>query len=367
MTARAPNQTCPSIKGRGTAQNITGRFAATCSEAIDDGWFLQEPVAPHPSTEWLKESAKSIITRNNSPDIGFSQSINPYRGCEHGCVYCYARPCHAYVDLSPGLDFETRIFYKANAVELLEKELQKKNYRCSPIALGTNTDPYQPVERKQRITRQLLELLEQYRHPVTIVTKSALVLRDKDILERMAQHRLCAVFISVTTLDNHLKNIMEPRAAGPQARLRTIREFAEAKIPTGIMAAPVIPAINDAELEAILAAGAEAGAQTAGKILIRLPHEVKPLFYDWLKTHFPERAAHVINLIRQCRGGRDYQNEFGKRMTGEGVFAELLQRRFEVACRRFGLAGGEALSLDCSLDCSLFSPRSSVAGQMALF
>lgn len=350
-------------RGRGATLNIEGRFTKQCSEKVDDGWYLEDSDQPHPKTEWLQERAKSIITRNSSPDIGFSQSINPYRGCEHGCVYCYARPCHAYVDLSPGLDFETRIFYKENAPELLEKEFHKSSYRCSPIALGTNTDPYQPIERELKITRQILELFERYQHPFTIVTKSALVLRDRDILSRMAGKNLCAVYISITTLDTRLKNIMEPRTAGPVARLRAVKELTEAKVPVGVMVAPLIPAINDAEMEAILSAGAEAGAKIAGKILIRLPHEVKPLFYDWLNTHFPERSTHVTNLIRQCRNGRDYQNEYGKRMTGEGVFAELLQQRFRVACKRLGLNQDQAPKLDCSL----FRPPQRPGDQIRLF
>lgn len=336
-------------KGRGATLNMESRFLNQRIEAVDDGWYLDEQPVPHPKTEKLAEAAKSIVTRNSSPDIGFEQSINPYRGCEHGCVYCYARPCHAYVDLSPGLDFETRIFYKQNAAALLEQALRKPGYTCSPIAFGTNTDVYQPLERDLKIMRRLLEVLEAYRHPFTLVTKSALVLREKDILARMAGDNLCSIFVSVTTLDNQLKNMMEPRTAGPAARLRVIRELSAAGVPVGVMVAPVIPAINDREMESILTACAKAGASSAGKILIRLPHEVKPLFYDWLQTHFPKRASHVKNLIRQCRGGKDYQNEYGKRMTGEGVFAELLQQRFRIACKRLGLSHDRVPPLDCSL------------------
>lgn len=350
-------------KGRGATLNLEGRFLEQRIEAVDDGWYLDDQPAANPKTERLAEAAKSIVSRNNSPDIGFDQSINPYRGCEHGCVYCYARPCHAYVDLSPGLDFETRIFYKQNAAALLEQTLRKPGYRCSPIAFGTNTDAYQPLERDLNIVRQLLEVLEAYRHPFSIVTKSALVLRDKEILRRMATNNLCTVFVSVTTLDNQLKNIMEPRAAGPAARLRVIRELSACGVPVGVMVAPVIPAINDREMEAILTACAKAGASSVGKILIRLPHEVKPLFYDWLQTHFPERASHVKNLIRQSRGGKDYQNEFGKRMTGEGIFAELLQQRFRIACKRLGLNHDQVPNLDCSL----FAVPPQTGDQMSLF
>lgn len=351
------------LKGRGATLNMEGRFLNQRIEAVDDGWYLDDQPASNPKTIRLAEAAKSIITSNNSPDIGFDQSINPYCGCEHGCVYCFARPCHAYVDLSPGLDFETRIFYKQNAATLLEQSIRKPGYRCSPIAFGTNTDAYQPLERELNIMRRLLEVLEAFRHPFSIVTKSSLVLRDKDILKRMAKNNLCSVFISVTTLDNHLKTIMEPRTAGPAARLKVIRELSAVGVPVGVMVAPVIPAINDREMEAILTACAKAGASSAGKILIRLPHEVKPLFYHWLQTHFPERAAHAKNLIRQSRGGKDYQNEFGKRMTGEGIFAELLQQRFRIACKRLGLNHVQTLNLDCSL----FRVPSQSGDQMSLF
>lgn len=350
-------------KGRGTTLNEEGRFAIRKSVVFDDGWGLQDQPPPHPKTEWLAESAKSIITYNDSPDVGFSQSINPYRGCEHGCIYCYARPCHAYVDLSPGLDFETRIFYKKNAAHLLESTLTKPGYQCSPIALGTNTDPYQPIESKLEVTRQILRVLERYHHPFTLVTKSALILRDQDILARMAKDNLCHVFISVTTLDNTLKNILEPRTASPQTRLRVIKVLNRSGVPTGVMAAPIIPAINDQEMESILTASANAGAKTAGKILIRLPHEVKPLFYDWLQTHFPQRAKHVISLIRQNRGGKDYQNAFGIRMTGEGIFADLLQQRFRITCRRLGL-NNVPLS---KLNCALFKSTPQAGEQIPLF
>ena len=325
------------IKGRGTSSNLEGRFASDITEKIDDGWFLEEEGSPHPDT-WAKpERAKSIITNNRSPDLPFDLSINAYRGCEHGCIYCYARPSHAYMDLSPGLDFETRLFYKPEAARLLEQELSKKSYRCSTIALGTNTDPYQPLERQKRITRSILEVLQAFNHPFSIVTKSALVLRDLDIIADMANRNLCTVYISITTLDNSLKQIMEPRAASPVARVRAVRELSKAGVPTGVMIAPVIPAINDAEMERILDVSAEAGASAAAYVFIRLPHEVKPLFYGWLDEYFPDRANHVRNLIRQSRGGKDNQSTWFQRQTGVGIFAETLAQRFKVRARKLGL------------------------------
>ncbi|WP_210394856.1 PA0069 family radical SAM protein [Motiliproteus sediminis] len=330
------------ITGRGVASNPANRYASAHSEFEPDH-------PPSVVTEVRAEQAKSIIARNRSPDLPFAQSINPYQGCEHGCVYCFARPTHAYWDLSPGLDFETRLSYKANAAALLERELSRPGYRCRPIALGSNTDPYQPLEREQQITRQLLEVLQRFRHPFTLTTKSQLVLRDLDILAPMAAQRLCRVHISVTTLDNTLKRRLEPRTASPKARLQTIRDLNAAGVPVGVLAAPVIPSINDAELEAILAASHDAGACSAAYILIRLPHEVKGLFRDWLQAHYPGRARHVISLIEQCRGGQLYDPRFGQRMTGSGVVATLLAKRFEVACRRLGLTVGEGGGLDCNL------------------
>lgn len=335
------------IRGRGTASNIAGRFALTSSTCEDDGWDHAEESSGQLRTEAIPEQAKSIIASNSSPDIPFDQSINPYRGCEHGCIYCYARPAHAYMDLSPGLDFETRLFYKPNAVELLETALRKKNYQCSPIAMGTNTDPYQPLEKDKQITRQILETLQRYRHPVTIVTKGQLILRDLPILAEMAQDNLVHVGISVTTLSNELKRKLEPRTAGPAARLRTIEALANAEIPTAVMAAPMIPALNDAELEAILSRAQQAGAIHAAYILLRLPFEVAPLFRQWLTEHYPERAEHVMSIVRQSRGGKDNQSEFGQRQRGTGVFAQLLQQRFRITCRKLGL-NERKLSLDCT-------------------
>ena len=334
-----------SLRGRAALSNPANRFAPTTS-----AWEPLEDQAPPRSvvTEVRAEQAKRIIATNRSPDVPFSQSINPYQGCEHGCIYCFARPTHAYWDLSPGLDFETKLSYKVNAAELLERELSRPGYRCKPIALGSNTDPYQPLERERRITRQLLEVLQRFEHPFTLTTKSQLLLRDLDILAPMAARRLCRVQISVTTLDNALMRRLEPRTASPQARLHTIAALKEAGVPVGVLAAPVIPSINDQELEAILSASREAGAHSAGYILIRLPHEVKELFGDWLQTHYPGRARHVMSLIEQCQGGKAYDSRFGYRMSGSGVVAQLIGKRFEVACRRLGLQPGERERLDCS-------------------
>ena len=351
------------IRGRGAVSNRAGRFESRAVEVVDDGWgVLDEPLPPLDTTV-LPEPAQSVITRNTSPDIPFDQSINPYRGCEHGCIYCFARPSHAYVNLSPGLDFETRLFFKKDAAERLREELNRRAYRCSPINLGANTDPYQPLEKRLGITRSLLEVLAESHHPVTVVTKSALVLRDLDLLQRLAAERLARVFVSVTTLDDELKRRMEPRAASPAARLATVRRLSEAGIPTGVMFAPVIPAINDHELEGVVAAAAEAGAATAGYLLLRLPGEVKDLFYEWLETHYPERANRVRNRIRQLRGGRDNDPRFGSRMRGQGPWADLLRRRFESSCRRHGLEHGRTKPLETAL----FRPPSRSPDQMELW
>nr|WP_282449956.1 PA0069 family radical SAM protein [Microbulbifer sp. CAU 1566] len=343
----SPDNPTQSLKGRGAISNLAGRFVDQVSTRESDGWEQALEQQQRIDTVAIEEKAKSIITTNNSPDIPFTQSINAYRGCEHGCVYCYARPAHAYMDLSPGLDFETRLFYKPNAAELLEKTLRQKSYQCSPIAMGTNTDPYQPLEKEKQITRQLLETLQRYQHPVTIVTKSQLILRDLPILAEMAQDNLVHVGISVTTLDNALKRKLEPRTAGPAARLRTIEALASAGIPTAVMAAPMIPALNDSELEAILTQAQQAGAIHAAYILLRLPFEVAPLFRQWLAEHYPQRAQHVMSLVQQSRGGKDNQTEFGQRQRGTGVFAQLLQQRFRVTCRKLGL-NERKLDLDCS-------------------
>ena len=351
------------IRGRGAVSNRAGRFESLAVEAVDDGWGIADEPLPPLETTVLPEPAQSVITHNSSPDIPFDQSINPYRGCEHGCIYCFARPSHAYVNLSPGLDFETRLFFKKDAAERLREELNRRSYRCSPINLGANTDPYQPLERRMGITRSLLEVLAECHHPVTIVTKSALVLRDLDLLKRLGAERLTRVFVSITTLDNELKRRMEPRAASPAARLATVKRLSEAGIPTGVMFAPVIPAINDHELEGVVAASAEAGAATAGYLLLRLPGEVRDLFYEWLETHYPERANRVRNRIRQLRGGRDNDPRFGSRMRGQGPWADLLRRRFETSCRRHGLEHGRAKPLETAF----FRPPSRAAGQMELW
>ncbi|MNO23970.1 Radical SAM superfamily protein [compost metagenome] len=336
-------------RGRGTATNPHNRFAPSRSVAEDDGWYQEVPLTQ--GTEVRIETAKTIITRNNSPDLPFDRSINPYRGCEHGCIYCYARPSHAYWDLSPGLDFETKLIAKTNAAAVLEQQLSKPGYVCAPINLGSNTDPYQPIEREQKLTRRLLEVLLRYRHPVTIVTKGSLVLRDLDLLSELARQRLVAVMISLTTLDDELKRILEPRAAAPKARLRAIRVMREAGIPVGVLCSPMIPMINDSELESLLGEAKAAGAQSAAYMMLRLPLEVAPLFEEWLQAHYPQRAAHVLSLIRQSRGGELYDSRFGARMRGEGVFAQLLAQRFAAAIKRLGLDRREGYPLDCSAFC----------------
>jgi DNA repair photolyase len=336
------------IKGRGTSENGEGRFETRRIESLDDGWW-QETEERAPATTVRAEIARSIISHNDSPDLPFSQSINPYRGCEHGCIYCYARPSHAYLNLSPGLDFETRLFYKANTLELLERELSRRNYRPSPIQLGANTDPYQPIERELKITRGILEILLRYRHPVTIVTKSHTVVRDLDLLSDMSKYNLCRVMISITTLDDRLKRSLEPRAPSPAARLKAVTALSEAGVPAGVLASPMIPAVNDHELEQILGAAAVAGATSAGFIVLRLPNELKDLFENWLRTHLPLRAAHVLSRIRAMREGRLNDSQFKTRFKGVGVEAELLQKRFEVLCRRLQLDGSRLHRLDCSL------------------
>jgi DNA repair photolyase len=289
----------------------------------------------------LPDHAKSVISTNNSPDVGFEQSINPYRGCSHGCIYCFARPTHAYLGLSPGLDFETRLFYKDNAVELLRAELSKPRYVCKSIALGINTDGWQPLERRLEVTRRVLEVLAECRHPVSIVTKSALIVRDLDLLQDLARDQLVSVMISITSLDSELKRTLEPRAAAPQARLKVIEQLSAAGVPVGVLVAPVIPALTDHELEHILEAAKAAGATSAGYVLLRLPHEVKDLFREWLAEHYPNRANHVMSVINQSRGGKDYQAEFGTRMVGTGIFAQLLRARFDMAKRKCGFDAAE--------------------------
>ncbi len=323
------------FKGRGAASNPAVRFDAMTREPTHDGWYEDE-IVEHISETVLPDRARSVITSNNSPDVGFDRSINPYRGCSHGCVYCFARPTHAYLGLSPGLDFETKLFYKADAVKILEAELAKPKYVCKPIALGINTDGYQPLEKRLEITRGILAVLARCRHPVTIVTKGALIVRDMDLLADLAKDRLVSVMISITSLSSDIKRTLEPRAASPQARLRVIRQLTQAGIPVGVLIAPVIPAITDHEIEDILAAAKDAGGSSAAYVLLRLPHEVKILFREWLGVHYPDRAKHVMSLINQARGGKDYDSEFGQRMSGTGPYAELLRTRFELARRKCG-------------------------------
>ncbi|WP_213878131.1 PA0069 family radical SAM protein [Pseudomonas sp. dw_358] len=336
-------------RGRGTALNPRNRFAPNHSVVEDDGWYQEVPATQ--GTVVMLETAQTIISRNKSPDLPFDQSINPYRGCEHGCIYCYARPSHAYWDMSPGLDFETRLIAKTNAVALLAQQLSRRGYVCTPINLGANTDPYQPIEREHRITRGLLEVLLRFRHPVTIVTKGSLILRDLDLLIELARQRLVKVMISLTTLDDELKRILEPRAAAPKARLRAIRVLTEAGVSVGVLCAPMIPMINDSELEHLLTEAKAAGAVSANYMMLRLPLEVAPLFEEWLHAHYPQRAGHVLSLIRQSRGGELYDSRFGARMRGEGVFADLLARRFEHAMKHLGMARRDSYRLDCSLFC----------------
>jgi DNA repair photolyase len=344
-----PRERNPPLKGRGALSNPTGRFERHRHEATtDDGWY-QEQVPDFVPTSIEPDCARSVIARNDSPDIPFEQSINPYRGCSHGCVWCYARPSHAYLGLSAGLDFETRLFYKKDAGKLLEDELAKPGYVCKPITLGANTDPYQPIERRMRVTREILEVLARCHHPVTVITKSALVLRDLDLLAELAKDGLAGVAVSITTLDAQLKRVMEPQAASPRARLETVRRLSEAGVPTGVMVAPVIPALTDHELESILEAAAKAGAHWAAYVLLRLPHEVKDLFREWLAAHYPDRADHVMSILRQMRGGRDYDSTFGSRMRGTGPLAELLRSRFQIACRRLRLGTGRQPPPDIGL------------------
>lgn len=334
------------LPGRGAATNPIHRYTRVARADFDDGWSAEIEDLPPLKTTITAEQATSVISRNHSPDVPFEQSVNPYRGCEHGCVYCFARPSHAWLDLSPGLDFETRLFYKANAVEQLEAELRQPKYICTPITLGINTDAYQPIERQIGLTRRLLELLLEYRHPVTILTKGVTILRDLDLLEQLARQNLVSVSVSLTTLNDALKRRMEPRTASPAARLRILRALKDIGIEPGVLVAPVIPQINDREIEAILEAATDAGAVRAGYVVLRLPHELKGLFREWLEAHYPERAGHVMSLVRQMRGGKDYDASFGSRMRGTGALAVLLHNRFRVACRRLGLNEADEPTLD---------------------
>ncbi|MFI0845596.1 PA0069 family radical SAM protein [Mesorhizobium sp. IMUNJ 23232] len=323
-------------RGRGAGVNPSGRFEPVSRHVFDDGWESLEELPPF-KTEVQVERPRTIITRNNSPDISFDRSINPYRGCEHGCVYCFARPTHSYMGLSPGLDFESKLFAKPDAAKLLEKELSKEGYEPRTIAIGTNTDPYQPIEKKYRIMREVLEVLEAYGHPVGIVTKSALVTRDIDILARMAERGLAKVALSVTSLDRMLARTMEPRASTPTKRLEALRMLSDAGIPVSVMVAPIVPGLNDHEIERILDSAANVGAREAGYVILRLPLEVSPIFKDWLLRHYPDRYRHVMSLIRSMRDGKDYDSEWGKRMKGSGPYAWQIGRRFEIAAKKLGL------------------------------
>jgi DNA repair photolyase len=329
------------IKGRGASDNPRGRF-----EKLERERDFEDTVESHPQTVITLQRARSIISRNDSPDLPFSQSINPYQGCEHGCIYCYARPSHAYLGLSPGLDFETKLFAKENAAELLREELSRPGYRPELISLGANTDPYQPAERKLRITRGILEVLREFRHPVGIVTKGSLIERDLDLLGPMAVEGLVQVFVSIGTLDGEIARTLEPRAAAPHRRVETVRRLSAAGVPCGVFVAPIIPFLNDKDMEAVLEAVAEAGARSASFTLLRLPWEVKDLFKGWLEQHYPLRAAHIMARIRDMRGGRENDPEFGSRMKGEGQYAELLRGRFEVACRRLKLNADKSYRVD---------------------
>jgi DNA repair photolyase len=323
-------------RGRGARSNRTGRFERETREEFDDGWESLAELEAF-KTEVRIEAARSIIASNDSPDISFDQSINPYRGCEHGCIYCYARPTHCFLGHSAGLDFETKLYAKTNAAELLERELARPGYVPTTIALGAVTDPYQPIEREYRITRSILEVLDRTSHPVGVVTKSALVVRDIDILSRMAARGLVKVALSITTLDRRLARAMEPRAATPPKRLEALRQLSEAGIPTQVMVAPIIPALNDSEIETILAAAKEAGASDAGYVVLRLPLEIKDLFREWLATEFPDRAKRVIDLLRSMHGGKDYRADFGLRQRGTGPYAEQIALRFKLALKRLGM------------------------------
>ncbi len=349
------------LRARGAASNQTGRFEATSRLAFDDGWEIEE-TDRLVKTEVRVEVPRSALTYNRSPDLPFDRSINPYRGCEHGCVYCFARPSHAFLNLSPGLDFETRLIARPGIGEVLDRELRARSYRVATVALGTNTDPYQPCEAEHGVMREVLEVLWAHRHPVAITTKGTLIERDLDILSPMAAAGLLRVGISVTTLDRDLSRKMEPRAAAPARRLEVIRRLTAAGVPVRAMLAPVVPGLTDHEVEPLVQAVARAGAKAASFIALRLPREVSPLFQDWLAQHFPDRAAKVMGRVREMHGGRDYDPEFGNRMRGQGVWADLIARRFDVAVARFGLAKQMP-----PLRCDLFCPPLSKGGQLSLF
>ena len=355
--AMLPPQSLKALKGRGAVSNLQGRYEVHARAGFDDGWSVGglgemagEQGAPGWKTQVSDEQARTILTRNASPDLPFNVSLNPYRGCEHGCIYCFARPTHSYLGLSPGLDFESRIYAKVNAPELLRRELAKPSYVAEPIAVGVNTDAYQPCERERQLTRRVLEVLHECEHPVALITKSSLIERDIDILAPMAARRLAAVAVTVTTLDPVIARTLEPRAATPARRLRTIRTLTEAGIPVGVSIAPIIPFVTEPEIEQLLEAVRDAGAIHAHYVVLRLPWEVSPLFQQWLEAHFPERAQRVMNRVREMRGGKDYDRAFGTRMRGEGVWADLIRQRFEKAVHRLGLhgKGGRFKQLDCT-------------------
>ncbi|MDB5452668.1 MAG: nitrogenase cofactor biosynthesis protein NifB [Caulobacteraceae bacterium] len=327
------------VRGRGARSNAAGRYESQASVAFDDGWTPDDVEPVQLTTTVTAEKAKVIITRNDSPDVGFSASINPYRGCEHGCIYCYARPAHAYMGLSPGLDFESQLFFKPEAARLLEAELSKPKYAPEVIHIGGNTDPYQPQERRLRITRQVIEVLARFNHPFSVISKSALILRDLDLLAPLAAKNLVRVAISITTLDRKLARSMEPRAATPEKRLEAVRRLTDAGVPTLVMFAPCIPGLNDHEMEAVLERSAAAGAKGAGYVALRLPLEIKDLFQEWLATDHPDRASRVMSLVRQMRGGKDYDSQWGTRMKGQGPIADLMSQRFAAAKRRYGMTG----------------------------
>jgi len=349
-------------KGRGAASNPEGRFEATRAVAEDDGWYREEDDR-RPQTETREELARSVISRNDSPDVGFDQAINPFRGCEHGCVYCYARPSHGYLNLSAGLDFETKLFAKTNLADILRNELAKKSYTCKPINIGSNTDPYQPIEKKWRLTRSALALLSDCQHPCTIVTKNALIERDIDILASMAKRHLVQVFVSICSLDNKLASKLEPRASAPHRRLQVVKTLREAGVPVGVLVAPIIPALNEKDLEEIIERAAANGANSIGYTCVRLPHELKQLFREWLEIHYPDRAAHIVSLIQQMNGGKDYDSNFATRMRGQGVFADIIRKRVQIASRKAGLYR----AWDTVLDTSRFVPPRIASPQGELF
>ncbi len=356
--AQAPSIT----RGRGAVSNASGRFESLTAEAFDDGWTTDDEAPMQVATTLQAERARLILSRNDSPDIGFDRSINPYRGCEHGCIYCYARPAHAYMGLSPGLDFETKLFFKPDAAKLLEKELSKPSYKVARVHIGGNTDPYQPAEKTLQITRAVLKVLDAFNHPLSLITKSALVVRDLDILAPMAERGLVKVFVSVTTLDRALARAMEPRAATPDRRIWALKECTAAGVPTGVGFAPAIPGLNDHEMEAVLERAPGVGVKEAMYVVLRLPREIKDLFREWLEAARPDRARKVMSLVRQMRGGLDYDARWGSRMKGQGPIADLLSRRFGLACERLGLN-----RTHFSQRTDLFRPPLKTSSQMELF